>query len=553
MTKALTVLALILAGALGAAPLFPPRASPREDVARFSAKRAFEHIERIAREPHPIGTKANQDVREYLVAAIRRLGLEPETQPIPAPDYYGPGGTVSVVNVMTRIPGDRATPAIALVGHYDTVPTSPGANDDASAIAVMLESARALLGSPERLGHDVILLFTDGEEPAPRYGSTAFVQRHPWAEHVGFVINLEAVGSGGPPLVIDENGPEAWVIEQYAEAAPYPVGFSYLTSTAKLIGGSNTDFAPFRDSGVAGIELAYLHGSSIYHTLADSSDHVGLDTLQQHGENVLALARWLADLESGQVPDDSDVVFFTVGRFALVRYPAAWTLALVLAAGLILAVSMGRQRRWRSALRSAVATLLVVVGAGVLGVGAWMLIARPRDTMGVLEGYAYLGGLIALTAGLDLGVRRLLDGAGARPDAAGVALVWWVLGAALSAVAPGLGYLFVWPALLAGLVVLARTAGSHGDLLSSVGAVAAVGPALVLVIPAIDTFFQLAQPRPGNPDSQMLPVVALPLAFAALLIGLIRSLWPCPTPSAVGSRHAARRNPSGLGPSQGSR
>ncbi len=43
---------------------------------------------------------------------------------------------------------------------------------------------------------------------------------------------------------------------------------------------------------------------------------------------------------------------------------------------------------------------------------------------------------------------------------------------------------------------------------------------LPLLIPAIDTFYQFAQPRPGNIDSQMLAMVALP----ALLISLVGQL-----------------------------
>lgn len=87
------------------------------------------------------------------------------------------------------------------MGHCDTVPASPGANDDAAAVAAVLETARALLAG-HRLRNDVILLFTDGEEPAPRYGSAAFVAEHPWAADIEFVINLEAIGSGGPSSLV---------------------------------------------------------------------------------------------------------------------------------------------------------------------------------------------------------------------------------------------------------------------------------------------------------------------------------------------------------------
>ena len=59
--------------------------------------------------------------------------------------------------------------AVALVAHFDSDPTTPGANDDAAGVAAILETARVLLSGPP-LRNDVILLFTDGEEPAPRFG-----------------------------------------------------------------------------------------------------------------------------------------------------------------------------------------------------------------------------------------------------------------------------------------------------------------------------------------------------------------------------------------------
>ena len=51
-------------------------------------------------------------------------------------------------------------------------------------------------------------------------------------------------------------------------------------------------------------------------------------------------------------------------------------------------------------------------------------------------------------------------------------------------------------------------------------AVLTVGTAMVVLIPAIDTFFQFAQPRPGNPGSEILPTVAVPVLLVALGIQL---------------------------------
>jgi len=208
----------------------------------------------------------------------------------------------------------------------------------------MLETARALLAGPS-LRNDVILLFTDGEEPAPRFGSSAFVAEHPWASDIGFVINLEAVGAGGPSILIATNGPGKWVIDQYAEAVPYPTAFSFLTTTAELIGGSNSDFASFRDRGTPGVELSYLHGSPIYHTSADTPERVSLRSLQQRGVNTLAIARHVGNLDLRLSRYDSKSVFFTIARLLVVRYPAALAIPIALLAGPLLRSSDGEGER----------------------------------------------------------------------------------------------------------------------------------------------------------------------------------------------------------------
>ena len=162
-------------------PLVPPRAAGQEtDLAEFSASRAFSHVEVIAQNPHPIGSEENGRVRRYLIDTLSGMGLSPLTQSVEVEDYFGaPDSTVDVVNVMIKLEGGDSTGAVALVAHYDTVPTTPGANDDSGGVGTLVEVARILVSDPQ-LDNDVILLFTDGEEPAPRFGSSAFVAEHPW-------------------------------------------------------------------------------------------------------------------------------------------------------------------------------------------------------------------------------------------------------------------------------------------------------------------------------------------------------------------------------------
>ena len=142
---------LILAAILAWLHELPPRVAPLDAAPeRFSAARAMEDIRVIAAEPHPTGSAANARVRDHLVRRMTALGLSPEVQRTAAlATVERPGGasvTGGIVeNVIGVLPGrDPQAPAVALMAHYDSVPGSPGAADDAAGVAAALEIARAL-------------------------------------------------------------------------------------------------------------------------------------------------------------------------------------------------------------------------------------------------------------------------------------------------------------------------------------------------------------------------------------------------------------------------
>ena len=517
-------LAIIVAMTVALAPLIPPREVASSDGRAFSAVSAFGDIEQIAQEPHAMGSDANDRVRAKIVDRLDALGISSEIQAFDVPDYYsGRGGTVRAVNVIARIPGHGSTGAVALVSHYDSDPTTPGANDNAAAVAALLEAARAILVD-DQLKNDVMLVFTDGEEPAPRFGSTAFVEDHPWAADIAFVINLEAIGGQGPSFLTGLAGSGQWVLDQYVQAVPYPVAYSYLTTTEELIGGSNTDFATFRDQDVPGVEFVYLHGSSIYHTAADNPAAVSLRSLQHHGANTLALARQVGNLDLTAPRQDSTMVFFTIGRFAVARYPAAWTLPVVWLTALVLAVAAVRQRHWRWTLRSFGSSLLAVMVSAAAMTGIWFVVGGIRTDLRVAESYVYLATMLGLTVAIGWAFSRLTKRPiGSAPDALGVVLLWWAFGLLISMGAPGIGYLFVWPALVASLMLLSPWPYRGPRWPKLVMLVPVAVTALVLMSPAIDTYYQLAQPRPGNPDSEILFVVAIPVMLFGLVSELIRA------------------------------
>jgi Peptidase family M28 len=86
------------------------------------------------------GTPGAESARQWFADQVARLGLrvrrEPFTETIPG------RGRVHLENLIVTIPG-RSSQSLAVVAHLDNIGTGPGANDNASGIAALVELARS--------------------------------------------------------------------------------------------------------------------------------------------------------------------------------------------------------------------------------------------------------------------------------------------------------------------------------------------------------------------------------------------------------------------------
>ena len=109
--------------------------------------RLLTHLHALIGERHPITSPVHlQQVEEYIADTFEQLGLQVSLHP-----FQAMGGTyrnVFASLLPTHQARDRgSSPApLILAAHYDTVEGSPGADDNASAVAVLLETARRLRG-----------------------------------------------------------------------------------------------------------------------------------------------------------------------------------------------------------------------------------------------------------------------------------------------------------------------------------------------------------------------------------------------------------------------
>ena len=149
------------------------------------------------------------------------------------------GGT-RAYNVIARPPGTAAC-AVIVGGHFDTVPGAPGANDNASGTANVLELARAFAVGGPRPGLCFALF---GAEESGLHGSRALVERLR-AENAlpRYMVNLDVTGIGQRIEVIGDTSAAARAID-LARAA----GLDAVPS--RLPPNSGSDHMSFADAGV---------------------------------------------------------------------------------------------------------------------------------------------------------------------------------------------------------------------------------------------------------------------------------------------------------------
>jgi Zn-dependent M28 family amino/carboxypeptidase len=117
------------------------------------------------------GTPGGRLARSYVIDALRAGGLDPFEQPIPQH-----GGA----NVLATIPG-RVDRWVIVGAHYDHLGTGAGriyrgADDNAAAVAILVEVAARLAANPPD-GRGVVIAAFDAEEPP------WFVTEHMGSEH----------------------------------------------------------------------------------------------------------------------------------------------------------------------------------------------------------------------------------------------------------------------------------------------------------------------------------------------------------------------------------
>jgi hypothetical protein len=415
ITEALLSFVFILLVAIAALSyLVPPAVVPASaPVTEFSAERAIENLKVIAREPHPTGSIANARVRDYIVEQTRSLGLNPELQKSVSTTSWNIAGAPysagTVRNVIARLPGTKSTGALLLMAHYDSVATGPGASDNGSGVATLLETLRALRsGTPLR--NDVIFAFTDGEEDGG-LGAQAFVDEYSFAKLVSVALVIDSGGScgRGPLAVESQHQQNGWLVREMAEALRRPFAASISDDFRGAMSyGDDLNLYP---KGIEAIYSGINSCPTTYHTMKDDLEKLDVRSVQDLGNSSLPLARHFGSLDLKHASEGKVVYFTFFDR--LFFYPVTWVLPLTL---FILAILAGILilgfRRGRFTTRGLIFSFLLwlaalLVSGGLVALLWWALQGLHLVNKSFLSAYnatPYGVGFVALTTAIASGL-----------------------------------------------------------------------------------------------------------------------------------------------------
>lgn len=524
MTGMLAFLFLSACTFLALYRMIPPApVSTNAAATDFSSGRAIEHLKVISRKPHPVGVPEHAAVRDYLMQQLTALGLEPQVQKTTiANKVRGSIRVATVENIAARLKGSGDGKALMLVGHYDTIPLSPGAGDDGSSVAAILETVRALK-SDAPLRNDVIILFTDGEELG-LLGAQAFVKEHPWRGDVGLILNFESRGASGAVTMFETSNGNGRLIQEFARSVKHPSANSLAYEIYRRL-PNDTDLTIFKEAKLPGLNFANIDGLTRYHTYADSLENLDEGTLQHKGLYALSLTRHFGNVKLDE-PSEGNAVYFDLLGMTILHYPAQLVMPLtILLTLLFAAVGIYGWRKRKLTPGGMVAGFLsfVITVALAYGVafGIWWLNTTVQGWFGrslqddFYQSNFYLAGFVAVTIAVSAALYNLfLKRIRIENLAFGGLFCWLLLLLVVSVLMPGGSYILTWPLLfsLIPLVLMFRAGESEGIstkrfIITSLCAI----PGIILVVPMIYQIFVALG----------LAAVAVPMVVVALLFGLL--------------------------------
>ncbi|MES1197033.1 MAG: M28 family peptidase [Pseudomonadota bacterium] len=488
----------------------PVRAHSGAD--QFDANTAHDRLARILGDgaPHPMDSANEDALRERLLTEIRALGYTPhvDTNFTCSATTDGTYASCGAVQNIWFGAGPKSGPAVLAAAHYDSVPAGPGASDDGMGVAAWLEAARALRG--ETLRRRVIFLLSDGEEPG-LIGAHAFAHDNPLYGSIEAVVNLDVRGTGGPVTFFETSRPNGDAVRAYGLSAERPLANSIMAAVYEMLPNS-TDVTALRRDGLDIVNMAVIDNLEYYHTPRDALATQDRASLQQMGDQGLAVLRALAMQADGHAGDN--LVFTDIASRGFMALPETFALV-VLGIAALVALAFFWLRAPKPRIRAFATPFVALFAAGLLSfVVGWGLSHLRPDYWHAYPAWTRAWTCLVALFAFALVTARLAKGVSAGALVQAGAAWFALIGFAGSLALPGLSILFLPASLfyaLGALISLAwRPAWIIGAVLAALLALLLWAPLFALVESALG--YDIA-----SVESLVIGIMLLPL-FGWLLL-----------------------------------
>lgn len=268
--------------------LILPLSSFSQDV-NFKADSVYAYIKHLSVSigPRPMGSANEQRALQWTRDTFARFGADES--------YILPFTKCKNLNTNSGIAVGvfygKTDSAFVVGGHIDSGDNeTPGANDDASGCASVIELARIW---SQRERHYTMIFTAFGGEESGLCGSQHFVEFDPHISNVVLMISLDMTGSDDDIITMFETHKAqapSWLVKDVfaldqrlnINRLLYPTHFSTLNNLSS--NGPGSDHIPFLNNNIPAIDFSVGIENSPIHTAQDKIENIDKTMLGTVGE-----------------------------------------------------------------------------------------------------------------------------------------------------------------------------------------------------------------------------------------------------------------------------
>ncbi len=267
------------------APTFAdgPQPSQPADAVPSLGQRALEDVRALAEDLgiRPAGTDAETRAADFLADQYRAMGYAVDEIPFTWTNGRDVGTSR---NVIASDPSeDPDAPLVVIGGHYDSVPRGPGANDNGSGTATVLEVARELAAHP--IPGVAVRYVAFGAEEVGLFGSRVYATSlsEPDRGRLQVAMSLDMLAVGDQPAF---DGSDRWVTDALALAQSQ--GYDPVRLPASY--HHMSDHGPFLDAELPAVMFHWLD-DPCWHEPCDLAGRVQPEAMDLMGAIAIELVR----------------------------------------------------------------------------------------------------------------------------------------------------------------------------------------------------------------------------------------------------------------------